>query len=468
MKRKFGRQLLLESLQARQLFAVDMVVNEDFSDGNAADFTAVSSNARFAGIVDSHSSHGKVFQIDYTRDESSALLSENFQSRYVDVSFDTRFLDAIPASQVSDGWLGIKLSRLLVGDTDHASASMQNELHVYGKGHDGRHRDEAEFQTFIDPANSVNNIDMPGRLQDWITVRYVAQLNTPGKHDGTWTVFINGQKVVDQRDLQWTTSPTEMFSTFWVGGNISLHGQDPAVPIRRQIDNVKVSIVNPTPEIPATTPDNVRVETVGEESVLMVTGTSGNDTLKMLVQNGQANVNFNSQTLSLSGIDRVEVSLGDGNDVAAIQTDAELVIHGNGGNDRMTLSGSGKMFVYGDSGDDALSATGTQAILDGCGGNDWLYAYGGRKLVIGGSGLDQLISMSGTGTHVLISDNVMADAELIDAVFQSLDELAPLADGINDLLVVQADGNIDRIYDMGRTSSYTFGEEGDRVFRRRR
>lgn len=468
MNRFLGRKLVLESLQARQLFAVDMVVNEDFNDGNASEFSAVDSNARFAGVVDSHSSHGKVFQIDYTRDESSALLSEYFQSRYVDVSFDTRFLDAIPASQVRDGWLGIKLSRLLVGDTNRATASMQNELHVYGAGHDGRMRDQAEFQTFIDPADNVNHIDLSGHLQDWTNVRYVAQLNTPGKQDGIWTVYINGQKVVDQRNIQWTNAASDMFSTFWVGGNISLHGQDPATPIRRQIDNVKVSIVKPTATDPVLPIDNMHVETIEDENVLIVTGTGGPDSLRMLMQNGQAQGSFNGRLFTYSDIDRIEVTLGDGNDTATIQTDATLMIHGNSGNDRLTLSGSGMIYAYGDAGDDMLAANGAQAILDGCDGNDWLYAYGGRKLLLGGNGLDQLISMSTTGTHVLVADTVTADAELVDSVFESLDELAPLEDSISDLLMVQADGSADRIYDMGRMGAFIVGEESNRVFRRRR
>ena len=75
MKRSMFRSLLVESLSLRALMAADVVVAEDFNDGNANDFTSVYSGAQSAGVVDSNSSHGKVFQIDYTKDESQALLS---------------------------------------------------------------------------------------------------------------------------------------------------------------------------------------------------------------------------------------------------------------------------------------------------------------------------------------------------------------------------------------------------------
>ena len=69
-------------------------------------------------------------------------------------------------------------------------------------------------------------------------------------------------------------------------GNISLQGQDPAVPIRRQIDNVRVVV--DSAEWPTTPPpqpvDAVRVETVDGERVMLIDGTNSNDSLNVVVQ----------------------------------------------------------------------------------------------------------------------------------------------------------------------------------------
>ncbi len=93
--------------------------------------------------------HGKVFQIDYTKDESQALLSESINARSVDVSYETRFLDPIPVSQVNSGFLGINLSRLIGSDGNQTVASMQNEMHAYAARTNGNTQDQFAFQTFI-------------------------------------------------------------------------------------------------------------------------------------------------------------------------------------------------------------------------------------------------------------------------------------------------------------------------------
>ena len=309
MKRVLNRVLQVESLSMRALMAADVVVAEDFNDGNANEFTSFYSNTKSASVVDTNSSHGKVMEIVYTRDESQALLSESINARSVDVSYETRFLDPIPVSQVNSGFLGIKLSRLIVSDGDQTVASMQNEMHVYGAGSDGRTKDLFEFQTFIDSANKNDNpsIDSPS---DWQSVRYYGSLNTPGKSDGVWIVWLNGKKVVEHRDVRWTDAPNAKFTTFWVGGNISLQGQDPATPIRRQIDNVRVVVDSAeSPTTPTPQPqDAVRIETIDGERVMLVDGTNQNDAVNIVVQRGQASVRFNGKQTSFSGIDRVEVA----------------------------------------------------------------------------------------------------------------------------------------------------------------
>lgn len=470
MKRSMFRSLLVESLSVRAMMAGDVVVAEDFNDGNANEFTSVYSGTQRAGVVDSNSSHGKVFQIDYTKDETQTLLSESINARSIDVSYDTRFLDSIPVSQVNSGFLGIKLSRLIVSDGNQTVASMQNELHAYAAGTNGNNQDQFAFQTFIDTADKNDNplINSPS---DWQSVRYYGLLNTPGKSDGVWIVWLNGKKVVEHRDVHWTDSPNAKFTTFWVGGNISLHGQDPAIPIRRQIDNVRLIV--DSPESPTTPPpqpmDAVRVETLDGERVMLIDGTNGNDALNVVVQKGQASVRLNGKQTSLSGIDRVEVATLDGNDSISIQSDAPVAIRSGQGNDRMNLVGTGLFHADGDEGDDLIVATGSAAIMNGGAGRDSLYAVGGKKLLIGGLGEDMLVSLSNLGPHVMIADNVEAESEAVDLVFESTADLVPLDGAIERMLQVETDGDRDRLYDLGRTQAVSIaGDDNDSVYRRRR
>lgn len=469
MKRVLNRMLKMESLSLRAMMAADVVVAEDFNDGNANEFTSFYSNTQSAGVVDSKSSHGNVMEIVYSRDESQALLSESINARSVDVSYETRFLDSIPVSQVKSGFLGIKLSRLIVSAGDKSVASMQNELHVYGAGTDGRKEDQFAFQTFIDPANKNDNpvIDSP---TEWQSVRYYGLLNTPGKNDGVWIVWLNGKKVVEHRDVRWTDAPDAKFTTFWVGGNISLQGQDPATPIRRQIDNVRVVVDSPeSPTPPAPQPlDAVRVETVDGDRVMLVDGTNQNDGLSIVIQKGQASVRLNGKLTSFTGIDRVEVATLDGNDSLSIVSDIPVTVHGGLGNDRMHLLGTGLYHATGDEGDDTMTASGSQAILHGGDGKDSLYAVGGKKLLIGGLGEDLLVSLSNRDPHVLIADDTGASSEVVDLVFESLAELRSMDDAIVQMLNVTFDGDRDRVYDLGRTRAFSIGETSDVIYRRRR
>ncbi len=374
-------------------------------------------------------------------------------------------------SDVQSGFLGIKLSRLIVSDGNRTVASMQNELHAYAAGTNGSTEDQFEFQTFIDSANKNDNLAFNAASSEWQSVRYYGALNTPGKSDGVWIVWLNGKKVVEHRDVRWTDAPDAKFTTFWVGGNISLQGQDPATPIRRQIDNVRVRVdAGESPTQPQPEPvDAVRIETIEGERVMKIDGTAANDSLKVLVQNGQASVRLNGKATSLSGIDRVDVDMKEGHDMVSIQSDVPVNVVGGQGNDRMNLAGTGMYHAKGDGGDDLITASGSQAVIYGGGGRDSLYAVGGKKLLIGGLGQDLLLSLSNRSVHAMIADDVAADAEAIDLVFESLADLGQIDGSMEQLLQVIGDGERDRVYDLGRTPALAIGDDNiDILYRRRR
>jgi hypothetical protein len=63
----------------------------------------------------------------------------------------------------------------------------------------------------------------PGR---WTTIEQQIHLNTPGRADGTVTVWLNGRQVFTKPDLTYRTTPDLhidglMFSTFFGGGDPS-------------------------------------------------------------------------------------------------------------------------------------------------------------------------------------------------------------------------------------------------------
>ena len=134
----------------------------------------------------------------------------------------------------------------------------------------------------------------------------------------------------------------------------------------------------------------------------------------------------------------------------------------------MNLIGTGLYHASGDDGDDTLTAAGSQAIINGGAGRDSLFAVGGKKLVIGGLGQDLLVSLSNRELHALIADDINADSEAVDLVFESLAELSSIDDAITQMLQVTSDGDRDRVYDFGRTQAFSIGESSDSIFRRRR
>src|SRR5439155_11815026 len=84
-------------------------------------------------------------------------------------------------------------------------------------------------------------------------------------------------------------------------------------------------------------------------------------------------------------------------------TVGRLVVHGNAGNDSLTVRddlGGLPAFLYGDVGDDLLRAGVGNSYLDGGAGNDSLLGGTGNAVLLGGCGDDLLVG--GDGRNVLI------------------------------------------------------------------
>ena len=137
-------------------------------------------------------------------------------------------------------------------------------------------------------------------------------------------------------------------------------------------------VVIPGP-LPPTPPPGVSL--VG--STLVIMGSAGNDVVKVARQGDNVRV-FASflpagdrfVRFRMNTVKDVNMTLGDGNDVALVASDIRL-----------------PMFIDGGAGDDVLIAGNGNTILLGGAGDDILFAGAGRNLLIGGEGRDLLAAV---------------------------------------------------------------------------
>ncbi|MGA2620726.1 MAG: alpha/beta hydrolase-fold protein [Thermoguttaceae bacterium] len=112
-------------------------------------------------------------------------------------------------------------------------------------------------------------------------------------------------------------------------------------------------------------------------SVLVVSGTSGNDTIQVkpsIVTAGAVDVILNGQRSTWTG--PIEA----------------IVVHGGSGNDTITVDPALTInaFLFAGKGNDSLTGGGGNDVLVGGAGNDVLSGGGGRDLLVAGSGTSQL------------------------------------------------------------------------------
>lgn len=121
------------------------------------------------------------------------------------------------------------------------------------------------------------------------------------------------------------------------------------------------------------------------DGTLTIVGTPGNDEILLSRFLGKHRVTadflpgwLRTQSFVSSGIDKVSIFLGDGNDTALVSSRIRESVYADGGD--------GNDLIDGGRGDD---------ILVGGAGNDWLIGGRGRDVLIGGLGSDKLLGTSG-------------------------------------------------------------------------
>ncbi len=390
-----ARPLIFESLAKRVLLAWDVEVDSQMTKdpGNLI----VYSNTARASIVQV-ADGGSVFEDLFTRDESQTLLFHEFGSvKGIDVSFDFRFPDGIPAELIGRESGSVKLSRLNPPDGAPSGHSMQNHLQFYTQS-DGTVRYEIGF--YVEASNFSDDIYFELDPSEFTQIRYLATYNSPGKSDGSWKVWINDKLVVDRTNVLFAYDPEHLPISMWVGGNISFGGEDPKRSFRRQIDNVKVVVYRDVAQETGT-----RVVFEDGKSGLIVEGTETRDTFYINAKkNGDVLLWQNGVEHRFQKIDFVNVKTFGGED--SITVDSEIPVEVD--------SGSGNDYVYSSS---AL------AYIYGGLGNDTLIAYRGSQIIVGGEGGDNIVSIATEAPHVIASGELSAppivpNTANVDALFE--------------------------------------------------
>ncbi|MGA2497151.1 MAG: SdrD B-like domain-containing protein [Tepidisphaeraceae bacterium] len=121
-----------------------------------------------------------------------------------------------------------------------------------------------------------------------------------------------------------------------------------------------------------------------DKTVLTITGTTGNDVIRVKASGKQVAVTAGGQSLGTFAVTR------------------RIVINGDDGNDSIVVDKSVKIscLIYGGNGNDTLVGGSGNDILVGGAGNDVLKGMDGRDILIGGAGTDSLDG--GTGDDILI------------------------------------------------------------------
>ena len=149
-----------------------------------------------------------------------------------------------------------------------------------------------------------------------------------------------------------------------------------------------------------------------DQVMLVVTGTAGNDTIRIMSADDDANslkVKFNGQdvgNLKIRGTISTPIS--------------RIVVHGAAGNDDIKVDDDLVIpaWLYGDDGNDRLTGGSGNNVLLGGAGSDTLLGGSGRDLMIGGTGADQLVGYG--GDDLLIGGSTAFD--LNETALQAIDD----------------------------------------------
>ncbi len=142
-------------------------------------------------------------------------------------------------------------------------------------------------------------------------------------------------------------------------------------------------------------------------STLKISGTSGNDQIFLIQNNGRIGLMGGNQTFAASQVSQIIIDGGTGDD--QIQVNSQLfgyqpiftptIIYGGAGND-FIAGGQGVDIIFGGEGNDIIYGGSSSDYLDGGVGNDVIYGGAGDDTIDGDSGNDTLLGEDGNDTLI--------------------------------------------------------------------
>ncbi|MFG1416251.1 hypothetical protein V5F38_03510 [Xanthobacter sp. V0B-10] len=128
-------------------------------------------------------------------------------------------------------------------------------------------------------------------------------------------------------------------------------------------------------------------------------GTAGNDTINVSTWNATWSVygygGNDTITISNSSISSVIISGGADNDIINVPFAQSASVHGDDGDDRITLDGAttaGARYIYGDGGKDEIKGSDSADYIFGGSGNDTIWGRLGADHIYGDDGNDTIIA----------------------------------------------------------------------------
>lgn len=273
-KRCHGRQRLrlsIEKLCSRQLLAAEVLIFEDFQDQSVDGLGPVYSNSFSTGIVEVDEGE-YVYESTFDRNETGTIFGSKFGAAdSVELSFRLRMPDGIPrTSAEAHDFVGVKLSRLIAPQGTPSGHNMQNELLAF-RNPDGSTYYQLLF--YAEKNETADRVEINLDPSEWIDIRYRVTFNTPGLADGSMDVWVNGTQEVNRSGMVWADTATDRPESFWVGGPITMSGVDPATPMRRQLDDIRLVVGSPSAEDEMD--PGLPISNMGDNGVFQVPGESG-------------------------------------------------------------------------------------------------------------------------------------------------------------------------------------------------
>ncbi|QDS93496.1 Dockerin type I repeat protein [Roseimaritima multifibrata] len=322
------KRLQYETLCKRNLFAGDVFISEDFQDQSADGFAPIFSNTVSNGIVEVADGE-YAYQSVFDSNETQTLLGNKFGATDgVELSYRVKFPDGIPRnSSEAHDFIAVKLSRLVAPDGTDVEHNLQNELSVF-RNPDGSSYYQLLF--FAEKNGTADRVDIDFSPDQWIDIRYRVTFNSPGLADGSLVVWVNGVEEVRRNEMVWADAVTDRPDSFWVGGPLTMRGIDPASPMRRQLDDIKL-VTNPssteTPPLAEwTAVQRDRYEDGRTISELLLEGTDRDDSVALNGTSTSLTVTDGVRELMFAGVDRVLVDLGEGDDFLDVERSLAGVI----------------------------------------------------------------------------------------------------------------------------------------------